>query len=86
METSVVKEAASQMQQASATVHEAAGYLVSGPIASPGFQTVEAMARFCAAWSAGLAAYARSCESVSARLSSAGKVYEVTESRLSERF
>ena len=86
VETSVVKEAADQVQQAGATTREAAGYLLSGAIADPGFQTAGALTRFGSAWSAGLAAYARSCDSVAGRLSKASTVYEVTETRLSEAF
>ena len=86
VETSIVKEAASQVRQAGATAREASGSLATGAVSDTGFQTAGAVARFGAAWTAALAAYGRSCDSVSGRLSNAGTVYEMTEARLSEEF
>lgn len=84
--TATVEAAAAQVKQAGATTREAAGYLAPGTIADPGFQTAQAVARFCATWSTSLGSFAKACESVSGRLSTAGKVYEITDIHLSEGF
>jgi hypothetical protein len=79
-----VQAASSQMKQAGANMHEAAGDVVTGTPSDPGFQTPDAVARFCAAWSTALTAYANACDSVSARLSTTATVYTVMEAHLTD--